>query len=451
MSQNIRQRARPALPPPLTDRRLPSSHGLHDRFVIAGVGRLTTTEFPQLGRINEALRGTRPLLAQTGKQPRQDKLTLYANGMLLKGTVAIDREGSSLGRRIDLELEFNATRFFRQRGHQIANGTDSSRQFVIGNKARSEQARLECLDGSDNALTEDQWRRAVFGDVWSRALTVYVSSAFGVIKDDLARVFQCDADAIQFPEDRLWLKQAEVYWEFAAPQAIDTAVFYGRDLQARTGRSTKVTEYTHNSLSFLTELNDTIALATYAKMPDRLRFEARYLRALGRTVRWDRVQGIVPQLMKLREHAAARIRAAVGRVPADHSSQLHAVPALLDLFASIDKAARGNRAAAQQATRLLLTARHIAEPQGQVSDDMLSRLVSAGVLQHAGGTRLDQITRYELVPRYAWVVDRLSAAFGLTLGGGWTALQAALAAHEQSEVASNDADANEPDGSPPGS
>lgn len=443
----IRKRTR-ILPPPLEPTPHPRlSLGFHDRIVVEGIGRVVSADFAELPtRLRRFYRPARPGRAhkpvmeyRKGEQPTPHSVKLIGReGTLLAGTVIeIAREAGPQGHRIHSRFVLNPTRFFRYNGRSLDVSTDSVAPDILA--IPTPVSGRGSLDDNDNWLDGEDIGRAAAR--WQQCLTTYLDAAFSRVSAELS--YACrgviSAEAAQLFAERQWIAQAEVYWEFLAPEAQDRAAYFGRSIHAAMGTPSSKTlrttvEYQHNAASYRTRLSTRQPLwfSTYAKTPSRVRFEVQYKGDIGQTVRYDGVTDLIARLERIRQHAHRKALETLRFVPKDNSEHFSPRAGLTDLLARVSVACEGEPFAIGRTLSALIAARRVIVPDASIPEERLSRLVAQGVLiEQRRLMRTNPPPRYRLAPLYEWVVDRLDQAFPAGRTGRWTG---PIASGETSDV-----------------
>jgi len=431
----VRRRTRVALPPPIEPRpSIRTQYGLHDRFVVDGIGWIANADFQGISQRSGGLaeKSYLGLLRfDRNAQPRpREYLLRVAEGFLLEGEISIGRERPSdwPGHRVATRLVFNASRFFRHHGRDVDNRAPLSPSDWLRPSTNASTIEPATLDGNDNIVPETDLRYAAVEATWREALGRYTQSAFSAVTAELCTLMRAgdQLPAVNLFAERQWVSQAEVYWEFSTPAALDRADYWGRAIQASSGRQTRKTvEYDHNSLVFSvkssrTGLGSTHALSTYAKTPDRVRFEVQYEGDVGRTVRYNGETGLIERLSRIRVHAADQLRKALRVSLEDQSHLAHPRSALLELFSKVYTACDGDDRMAEHVLRLLITSRRLIIPAAEIPDRVREGLAQTPILVRHRERQSDMQSWYRIAPRYLWVLDRLDRAFPARIGDRWT-------------------------------
>jgi hypothetical protein len=432
----IRKRTR-NLPPPLE----PTPHpklalGFHDRIVIEGIGRVLSADFAELPmRLRRFYRPAQPgrshkpvMEYRKGEQPTPHSVKLVGReGTLLAGSVIeIARETGPRGHRVHSRFVLNPTRFFRHHGRSLDVSTGNVAPDVLATPRPVSGSGS--LDDKDNWLDGEDVGRAAAQ--WQECLTAYLHAAFSRVSAEISYACQgvISAEAVQFFADRQWIAQAEVYWEFLAPDAQDRAAYFGRSIHAATGTPSSKTlrttvDYQHNAASYRTQLSTRQPLwfSTYAKTPSRVRFEVQYVGDIAQTVRYGGATDLIVRLERIRRHAHRKAVETLRLVPEDNSEQFSPRTGLTDLLARVSVACGGEPSTIGRTLSALIAARRVIVPDASIPEERLSRLVAQGVLiEQRRVMRTSPPPRYRLAPLYEWVIDRLDQAFPAGRVGRWT-------------------------------
>lgn len=236
-------------------------------------------------------------------------------------------------------------------------------------------------------------------------------------------------DYLRLDWPALAVGQCEVYWERRDENALQTIARVATE-GLRAARSATVRRHTlvdnlevkraNGALSLVLpqNQNETVALAVYAKMRDRLRFEVRYRKDVPQSVR-DRLS---PNRSRLASWIVALREDAVRRLPWHRLHDLlqnepapPRVAMLLDLFDTVAKIAARDVEMRRTVLEQLLTTGGISvgEGPGMPSADLVGALARAGVVEHVRLVRREAArsgTRYRLSTRYAGLCDIGSSA-----------------------------------------
>jgi hypothetical protein len=387
------------------------------------------------GTLRRGNRGSGPvalLRYNRHQQPNPRELQFVtAHDSLLSGSwVKVSRSlvPGAPGHRIETKIVFNASRFFRHHGALLGRSdTPVNHEWLW--PAVNDQSAAAAFDGNDNWIEEAALRRAVVW--WQDGLTQYTAATFRRIEAEILAALLPEGTSsdgrLALFGHRQWVDQAEVYWEFSAPDALDRAAYFGRSMQAGSGYDSRTTiDYRHNAAMFRTYVgkDKPVAVSTYAKLRDRVRFEVQYEGDIGREVGYAGETDLVERLLEIRRKAAIKLGKALKWVEQDKSEKIGSPrSALLNLFEKVSIACRGDPKSTVRVLSALLSSPRVLLPAAGIPEDVQRRLAAQHVLVgHRVRPKTDPQPRYRLAPLFEWTVYRLEQAFPPTWGVRWTGL-----------------------------
>lgn len=333
---------------------------------------------------------------------------------LLSGKGKADHNVSRAAIETTLELDLNPTRF---RAHQPddwdpeADHRNPLDALRLNASVRTELASIT-LDGNDNVLTG---LHRLGGTTFSRRASQWLQvleAYFRLIEEAIRADFAPTSLGVRAFDFRMFLRQAECYWEFQSPQAIADVARAASAISHLDGATSIYGPLSRGGVNNLRWVklrpNAASELKIYAKMPDRIRIELSFLSRIPQFLsRTGRPAGdtAASMLMTLGHTASSAVRS----LWTDMARLLNSTEDPKELITFLSALNRSVPAENLQLMLQLLIHHHglnAAQDGTIISKSVCDALVRERVLFRVRGRR-DIPTRYRVSDSYLQLLQRL--------------------------------------------